>query len=336
MLRFAAFESSATRRHSPNARVVCRWPGRRGGCACSTTHPRQPPGASEREPSSCPSGSCRRLRARRCRGPAGRGAGRPEPPLPRLRDPSRTSSCRSQTAFSSSARARAATSRSPAGPTCASGCTSRAWRPRWRSADSSSSRACGSTPNALRRRRAASSSESRQRLMSSGPEGGRPLLLVECKRPGSGDRGKRPGSGDRGACSGRNAGAKPPAARSSSARRTEEASDGGSLATGQSQRAGGPNGDASLLSAQERAKTFCASIRRRENRRSGSELTSRAIVARWSHRAWDVRKRDFGTSAVPGLADVYDRFAGRIHDVISAPDRIRTCDLRFRSLTSVL
>src|SRR5436190_20926722 len=47
----------------------------------------------------------------------------------------------------------------------------------------------------------------------------------------------------------------------------------------------------------------------------------------------DVGKRDFGAPALPGLAGVYDRFAGTIHDVISAPDRIRTCDLRFRRPT---
>jgi hypothetical protein len=67
-----------------------------------------------------------------------------------------------------------------------------------------------------------------------------------------------------------------------------------------------------------------------------SKLTSRAIVARWSHQAWESESvisvpRGYGV-----LQSACALICSGIHDVLSAPDRIRTCDLRFRSLTSVL
>jgi hypothetical protein len=66
--------------------------------------------------------------------------------------------------------------------------------------------------------------------------------------------------------------------------------------------------------------------------RSGFSTWIRAMVARWSRQAW-VRKwrsRGFGNSA---RSRSFRRICGQIAGRGSAPDRIRTCDLRFRRPT---
>src|SRR2546423_10303023 len=73
-------------------------------------------------------------------------------------------------------------------------------------------------------------------------------------------------------------------------------------------------------------------VRRLGRPEMASRLGIRAIGARWSRQAWRPRKRVSTSLAVLPSHAVPQPLAGGFRDVISTPDRIRTCDLRFRSL----